>query len=202
MKDRWTAAEYQEYLRTNREPNERRASPTCCQKARSPEQEAIERAWEKAEREGRVMALDIPVSVAERQGQPTGSATRNGGDRPIVPKTEEQAGKKRKYRNEPVTVDGIRFDSKHEARVYQELMLRVKTGELKCVLRQVKFDLGGGPHAQTSSRYQYVADFVTIDRENKATVIDAKSEITRKNRTYINKKRQMLSEWGMEIEEV
>lgn len=103
-------------------------------------------------------------------------------------------GKARKYGNTPVTVDGKRFDSKHEAEVYAELMLRVRAGELKCVARQVAFDLPGG--------IRYVADFVTIDAENRVEVIDAKSPATRKNRVYINKRKQMASEWGIEIREV
>ena len=102
--------------------------------------------------------------------------------------------KRQKYGNRKVTVDGKRFDSKHEAEVYTALMLRVRAGELKCVARQVSFDLPGG--------IRYVADFVTIDAEDRAEVIDAKSEATRKNRVYINKKKQMASEWGIEIREV
>lgn len=114
----------------------------------------------------------------------------------------EDRKKRSKYGNQRVEVDGLKFDSQHEAAVYQDLMARVRTGELKCVCRQVRFDLGGGPHADKGSRYAYIADFVTIDREGRAEIIDAKSEITRKNRTYINKKKQMMSEWGIEIMEV
>lgn len=113
----------------------------------------------------------------------------------------EQA-RRQKYGNQRTEVDGILFDSRHEAEVYRELMLRVRAGELKCVIRQVRFDLGGGPGADRGSRYKYVADFVTIDRDMRATVIDAKSEITRRNRTYINKRKQMRAEWGLEIVEM
>lgn len=49
--------------------------------------------------------------------------------------------KRQKYGNRKVTVDGKRFDSVHEAEVYGALMLRVRAGELKCVARQVSFDL-------------------------------------------------------------
>ena len=101
---------------------------------------------------------------------------------------------KPKYRNQPTEVDGHRFDSKHEAEVYQELMLRVRAGELKAVMRQVGFDLPGG--------IRYFADFVAVDNEMKIRVLDAKSDGTRKNRVYINKKKQMQAIWGIEIEEV
>lgn len=114
----------------------------------------------------------------------------------------EEPKKRPKYGNQKVNVDGIPFDSKHEAAVYQQLMDRVKAGELKCVMRQVRFDLGNGPYADKESRYQYVADFVTVDPDNRVAVLDAKSEATRKDRIYINKKKQMQAEWGLEIVEV
>ena len=110
--------------------------------------------------------------------------------------------KRSKYGSQRAEVDGHKFDSKHEAAVYQELMARVRAGELKCVWRQVKFDLGGGQNASSDSRYAYYADFVTVDMDNRVEVLDAKSEATRKNRTYINKKKQVIAEWGLEIREV
>ena len=73
-------------------------------------------------------------------------------------------------------------------------MMRVRAGELKTVVRQVAFDLPGG--------IRYFADFVTISPDNRVTVYDAKSEITRQNRVYINKKKQMLACWDIEIVEV
>lgn len=106
----------------------------------------------------------------------------------------EEKPRRQKYGNRRVEVDGMKFDSQHEAQVYAELMLRVRAGALKAVLRQVAFDLPGG--------IRYIADFLTIDHENRVTVYDAKSEITRKNRVYINKKKQMLACCGMEIIEI
>lgn len=106
----------------------------------------------------------------------------------------EDGGKRTKYGNRRVEIDGKRFDSQHEAEVYGELMLRQRAGELKLVLRQVPFELPGG--------IKYIADFVTMDHAGNIEVIDAKSEITRKNRVYINKKKQMASEWGIEVKEV
>lgn len=102
--------------------------------------------------------------------------------------------KRSKYGSQRAEVDGHKFDSKHEAAVYQDLLLRVKSGELKTVLRQVGFDLPGG--------IRYFADFVAIDQENRATVYDAKSEATRQNRVYINKKKQLKACCGLEIVEV
>lgn len=107
----------------------------------------------------------------------------------------EKTAKRQKYGNKRVEIDGIKFDSQHEANFYQDLMLRVRAGELKTVCRQVKFDLPGG--------IVYVADFVTIRPDFTIEgVYDAKSPITKQNRTYINKKKQMKACWGIEIQEV
>ena len=102
--------------------------------------------------------------------------------------------KRNKYGNRRVEVDGIRFDSQKEARYYEELMLRYQAGDLKLVLLQVPFILPGP--------VKYYADFLTIDNDGRFEVIDVKSEATRKNRVYINKKKQMKAVWGIEIKEV
>lgn len=104
--------------------------------------------------------------------------------------------KRQKYGNRKVEVDGMKFDSRHEADYYFGVLVpRIKAGELKCVCRQVPFDLPGG--------IKYIADFVTIlPNDRIEAVIDAKSPITRKERTYINKRKQMLACWDIEIVEV
>ena len=112
-----------------------------------------------------------------------------------TPETLPDKPKRRKYGNRRVEIDGMKFDSKHEAQTYMMLMERYMAGELKCVLRQVPFDLPGG--------IRYYADFVTIRPDMSIeAVIDAKSEATKKNRVYINKKKQMKAIWGIEITEV
>ena len=108
----------------------------------------------------------------------------------------EEKPKRAKYGNRKVEVDGLKFDSRHEADYYFGVLVpRVKAGELKCVCRQVPFDLPGG--------IKYIADFVTIlPNDRIEAVIDAKSEATRKNRVYINKKKQVKACWDIEIVEV
>ena len=123
----------------------------------------------------------------ERGGGTTSSDLASLGHLPLK-------GKASKYGNRRVEIDGKKFDSKHEAEVYGELMLRKRAGELRVVLRQVPFDLPGG--------IKYIADFVTLDFAGNIEVIDAKSPITRQNRVYINKKKQLKSEWGFEVKEV
>lgn len=107
----------------------------------------------------------------------------------------EGLGKRAKYGNRKVTVDGKKFDSQHEADYYFSVLWpRWMAGELVLLARQVPFDLPGG--------IRYIADFVTVDTEGRVEVIDAKSAITKKNRTYINKRKQMKAIWKIDILEV
>lgn len=107
----------------------------------------------------------------------------------------EKKAKRPKYGNRKVEIDGMKFDSQHEADVYFGTLLPSwKCGAYKLLARQVPFDLPGG--------IRYIADFVTVSVDGHVSVIDAKSEATRKNRVYINKKKQMKAIWGIEIMEV
>ena len=69
----------------------------------------------------------------------------------------------RKYGNQPVTVDGIRFDSIREATRWQELKLLLRAGKISDLKRQVPFELipnhtEGGK--VTERKVVYKADFV------------------------------------------
>lgn len=124
------------------------------------------------------------------------SADPDGGKVIPLSRADPEAPKRRKYGNEPCYLQGKRFDSKHEALVYKDLLTRVKAGELRCVLRQVRFDLAD------FERLEYVADFVTIAPDMTIEVLDAKSEATRKDKVYVIKKKLMREKWGIEIREV
>lgn len=103
--------------------------------------------------------------------------------------------KRSKYGNRRVEIDGMKFDSQKEADFYfGKLLPEWKSGAYKLLARQVPFDLPGG--------IRYIADFVTVSVGGQVCVMDAKSPITRKNRTYINKKKQMRACWGIEIIEI
>lgn len=103
--------------------------------------------------------------------------------------------KRPKYGNRKVEIDGMKFDSQHEADYYFGVLLPLwRAGMLRMLTRQVPFDLPGG--------IRYVADFVTVDNYGRVSVVDAKSKATKKNRVYINKKKQMKAVWGIEIMEV
>lgn len=104
----------------------------------------------------------------------------------------KQAEKKRsKYGNQKTEYAGRHFDSVHEAEVYKELELRVRAGELRGVICQQAFLLPGG--------VKYVADFVTLNTDGTYSVMDAKSEATRRDKVYRVKRRQMRECLGIEI---
>lgn len=66
----------------------------------------------------------------------------------------EPAQRVSKYGNVPTIVDGIRFDSKAEARRYQELKLLERAGEIFNLVCQPRYVLGSGKRPPV-----YVADF-------------------------------------------
>lgn len=111
--------------------------------------------------------------------------------------------KRSKFGNVKTVVDGIKHDSKREARRYRELGLLLKSGEIDFLARQVRFLLTGG--------VEYVADFVygtIIDPRNLTiinpvvedlTIEDAKGHRTRE---FINKKKQVKALFGIDVVEV
>ena len=70
-----------------------------------------------------------------------------------------QTNNKSKYGNTPTMVDGIRFDSKKEAKRYKALLLLLKAGVIAFLRRQVKYQLNDGGKFS----YEYIADFVYLD---------------------------------------
>lgn len=85
-----------------------------------------------------------------------------------------------KYRNVKCEVDGLKFDSKAEARRWQELKLLEKAGKIDALQRQVRFPLavwgGQSPHSVVG---RYVADFDYWDLERDCRVTeDVKGIIT------------------------
>ena len=106
-----------------------------------------------------------------------------------------------KYGAKKVELDGIRFDSKKEARVYSELKLLERAGKI-CDLRlQVPFDLlpaqkiGG---KVVERKVTYKADFV-YHENGLQVVVDAKGVRTKE---YIIKRKLMLYLFGIRIKEV
>lgn len=117
-----------------------------------------------------------------------------------------------KYGSKKVEIDGIVFDSKKEAKRYQELSLLEKAGAIQGLQRQVKYILiptqrepdtigaRGGIHKGKTIEKEcsYYADFVY--QENGETVV----EDTKGMRTteYIIKRKLMLYVHGIRIKEI
>ncbi len=87
------------------------------------------------------------------------------------------------------TCDGIKFQSKREAKYYRELLCRVHAGEVKYFLRQVPFDLFG---------VKYRVDFMEVLKDGSIRYVDVKGFRTS---GYINKRKQVMNLYPVRIEE-
>lgn len=86
-----------------------------------------------------------------------------------------------KYRAKKVEVDGIKFDSKREANRYCELKLLEKANEIRNLELQPRFllqDKFVDKHGKTHRKIEYVADFLYINKDDKAIVEDVKGVMT------------------------
>lgn len=107
-----------------------------------------------------------------------------------------------KYRAKKTEVDGIVFDSKKEARRYQELKLFEKAGVISDLQTQVKFVLIPAQRINgkvVERECSYVADFVYLDEAGKKVVEDTKGV---KTKDYIIKRKLMLWVHFIRIKEV
>lgn len=108
-----------------------------------------------------------------------------------------------KYRALPTVVDNIRFDSKAEAKRYQQLRLMERAGEIVDLRIQVEYELI--PPQKVGSvkerPVKYVADFVYRDRNGGCVVEDVKSGPT-KTREFVIKRKLLLQRYRLAIREV
>lgn len=104
---------------------------------------------------------------------------------------------KSKYNARKTIVDGITFDSKKEARRYEELKLQEKVGDISHLQLQPKFRLLDGfkYNGETIRPINYFADFNYIDAEGNEVVEDVKSKAT-KTPVYSIKKKLFLNKYG------
>lgn len=107
---------------------------------------------------------------------------------PVVP-TAVRGPRRGKYNAQPTVVDGIRFDSKAEARYYEQLKLRVAAGEVLYFHRQVRIELPGG--------VRYVVDFQEFHADGTTHYVDVKGVETPMFKT---KKRQVEALYPIQIE--
>lgn len=108
---------------------------------------------------------------------------------------------KSKYNNKKILIDGIKFDSKKEAKRYKELRLLEKAGEIKNLELQKVFELQ--PHFKHNGKMiraiTYKADFYYYDvKLGIFTIEDTKGYRTKE---YKLKYKLMLYK-GFEIKEI
>lgn len=112
---------------------------------------------------------------------------------------------KSKYKNKKVELGGLTFDSKKEARRYNELKLLERGGYISCLELQKAFVLADSVKFENEPRakpaIRYVADFVYIEN-GKMVVEDVKSSATKSLPVYRLKKHLMKSVHGIDIKEI
>lgn len=127
-----------------------------------------------------------------------------------------------KYRNRKTVVDGITFDSKKEAKRYQELRILEKAGEITDLRRQVKFvlipeqrEFNGRelytkgpkkgrfkPGKLIERKVEYIADFVYIE-DGQTVVEDVKGYRDGGSyKVFVLKRKLMLRVYGIQVKEI
>lgn len=115
-----------------------------------------------------------------------------------------------KYHNIKVIIDGEKFDSAHEAKVYQDLQLRQKAGEIYGLQRQVHFPLlaavmdesGAASTGVIVQVATYIADAIYRDvGTDELHVLDAKGQ-RKRICPYPLKAKWLFLQQGIVIEEV
>jgi hypothetical protein len=100
-----------------------------------------------------------------------------------------------KYGNRKTERDGYIFDSKAEARHYDELRLRERAGEIHDLVLQPKFDITvNGKHI-----CNYFSDFSYIEKDGSYRVVDVKGVRTD---VFILKRKLVAALYGIDIVEV
>lgn len=112
-----------------------------------------------------------------------------------------------KYLNKEVVIDGVRFQSKHEATRWCELKYMERAGLIYDLQRQVPFVLIPKQVDEVTGKViereaKYIADFTYRDMNtHKLVVEDTKSKAT-KTKDYILKRKLLLYRHGIQIKEV
>ncbi len=110
-----------------------------------------------------------------------------------------------KYGARKKTIDGITFDSTHEAMRYVQLKYLERIKAITDLKTQVAFELipaQKGSDGKVAERaVRYIADFTYTDENGNFVVEDAKSPATRTD-VYKIKRKLMLERHGIRIQEV
>lgn len=100
-----------------------------------------------------------------------------------------------KFNAKPTVVDGIRFDSKAEAKRYTELKLMERGGAIQDLQLQPSFDLHSPDGTKITT---YRADFSYVEYGERV-IEDVKGVLTP---VYRIKRKWMKAEHGIEIKEI
>lgn len=103
-----------------------------------------------------------------------------------------------KYKNEPTWIDGIRFDSKKEAKRWQELKLLESASQIFNLHRQVRYPL----EINGFKVCDYVADFAYTKQVLILPVEIVEDCKGYRTQIYKLKKKLMLAVYGIEILEI
>jgi len=113
---------------------------------------------------------------------------------------------RQKYGNKVTTdAQGVKHASKKQAARYRDLGLLLKSGEILMLAREVRFRLPGGIEYRADHVFcnEYALGVIAeLIKDGDMTIEDVKSEATRKDRTYINKAKQMRECLGLPVREV
>jgi hypothetical protein len=144
--------------------------------------------------------------IYELTGNPPQSSALDDVDDPFAVPALSMASPKKlpKYRNAKCEHNGIKFDSQRERSHWFHLVQQQASGLISDLRLQVPFLLTKRQQRDDGTwerKSTYVADFTYI-RDGKLVVEDVKSEATRKNRTYIQKRKQMLDKHGITVKEI
>lgn len=123
--------------------------------------------------------------------------------RQILAKLGQQQKEKSKYHAVKDSRGEIKFDSKKEARRYDELMLRLRAGRIKNLKLQPQFTLQESyltPDGKRVRAIRYVADFSYFDFDLDRDVVEDTKGV--RTDTYKLKRKLMLEHFGIEIHEV
>lgn len=111
--------------------------------------------------------------------------------------------RRQKYNAHPDSRGDIRFDSRKEARRFDELMILLRRGDIRDLKLQPQFTLQEAyttPEGNRVRAIRYQADF-SYSTDGGLVVEDVKSKAT-KTRVYAIKKKLMLERYGIEIKEI
>lgn len=103
----------------------------------------------------------------------------------------DKSPQKSKFKNKPIVIDGIRFQSKKEGERYAQNKLKILNGELLYQLLQVPFRLPGGK--------RYYCDFMEVYRDGRILFVDVKGARTK---VYKLKKALVEALYPIKITEV